>query len=376
MAKSNKNVSKSKLNNVNDEKSKTNNKVYIGFNTRLFFSIFMFIILLIFGFVFAFKSLDFIEQKSINYSEKSNLDCKVYLKKNEFYSEEYLGKNMLYVASLIDKITIDFNYNFTSDENINLDFEYKIIGKLLITDSDEKNSYFEKEYVLLESKNTSITDGNNQSIKENIEIDYGYYNTIANRFKTSYGVDTSSKFVIYFVVNKDNSEENIIINNVSLMSISIPLSERAVNISMDYQDINNTNNIISNSNVIIDNIIYVIVAVIFIIISLVMLVKSIRLLTLLKTDKSNYDKYINKLLTEYDRLIVETSTAPITSGNNIIRINKFQELLDVRDNLKLPIMYYVVNKHQKCYFYITYENKIYLNVVKAIDLVENDDKKK
>lgn len=74
------------------------------------------------------------------------------------------------------------------------------------------------------------------------------------------------------------------------------------------------------------------------------------------------------MLNEYDRLIVETSTCPIISGDNVIVIDKFQELLDVRDNLKMPIMYYVVNKHQKCYFYILHENKIYLCVVKAVDL--------
>ena len=47
---------------------------------------------------------------------------------------------------------------------------------------------------------------------------------------------------------------------------------------------------------------------------------------------------------------------------------EFQELLDVRDNLKLPIMYYSVSKHLKCYFYITYQDRIYLNVVKAVDM--------
>lgn len=84
--------------------------------------------------------------------------------------------------------------------------------------------------------------------------------------------------------------------------------------------------------------------------------------------KSAYDKYISKLLNEYDRLIVETTTCPIINGDNVIVIDKFQELLDVRDNLKLPIMYYIVNKHQKCCFYILHENKIYLNIVKAVDL--------
>lgn len=359
----------------NKEKEKTSTRMstkpYISYVGRLTLSSILFIASLLLGLTFIIMSLDFTEQKNINYAEKSNLDYKVYLKPNDFYETEYLEKNMLYIASLIDKVKIDFNYNFTSDENISLDFNYKIVGKLSITDSTGKNSYFEKNYVLLDDKSVSLEKGDNKNIKQSIDIDYGYYNSLANRFKTSYGVESSSNFVIYFIINKDNSEENITINNSSIMSITIPLSEKSVNITMDYKDINNTSSLISESNVIINSIIYIIAATIFIILSLIAMIKTLRLLTLLKTNRSKYDKYVNRLLTEYDRLIVETSTCPITTGDNVIKIEKFQELLDVRDNLKLPIMYYVVVKHQKCYFYITHENKIYLNVVKAIELEEN-----
>lgn len=351
-----------------NKKINTKSKPYIGFGGRLFINITLFITFLVLGIIFILMSLNFTKQESINYTEKSNLDYKVYLKNNDFYDTEYLGKNMLYVANLIDKIKIDFDYNFMSDKNINLDFTYKIIGKLSITDSERKNSYFEKEYVLVDSSSLSLNKGNSQNIKQSIDVDYGYYNSLANRFKTSYGVDSSSDFTIYFVVDKDNSEDNIINNNLSMMSITIPLSEKSIEIGMDYKDIDNTSSLISKSNVIIDNIIHITIAIILIIISIIMLLKTIRLLKLLKTEKSIYDKYVNKLLTEYDRLIVETSTCPKITEENVIKINKFNELLDVRDNLKLPIMYYIVIKHQKCYFYITHENKIYLNVVKAIDL--------
>ena len=51
----------------------------------------------------------------------------------------------------------------------------------------------------------------------------------------------------------------------------------------------------------------------------------------------------------------------------VIKISKFTELLDVRDNLKLPIMYYVVAKHHKSYFYIKKDNDIYLLTVKETD---------
>ena len=72
-------------------------------------------------------------------------------------------------------------------------------------------------------------------------------------------------------------------------------------------------------------------------------------------------------------MIVETETAPVINDNiNVIKVGKFQELLDVRDNLKLPIKYYVVNKHQKCYFFISHEEELYLLTIKEVDLEEGN----
>ena len=46
----------------------------------------------------------------INYTEDSSVDYKVYLKDNTFYDEEYLGKDQVYVASLIENVVADFVY--------------------------------------------------------------------------------------------------------------------------------------------------------------------------------------------------------------------------------------------------------------------------
>lgn len=91
----------------------------------------------------------------------------------------------------------------------------------------------------------------------------------------------------------------------------------------------------------------------------------------METNKSPYDKYINKILNEYDRLIVETTTAPDIENKNIIRIDSFNELLDVRDNLSLPIKYYIITKHQKCNFYINHNDELYLLTIKAVDIEKN-----
>ena len=365
------NTSKSKLD-LNVKTSKTKHKLYFSFNVRLMFSICTFIILFGFGLIFLFKSFSFTQQKVINYDEKSNLDYKVYLKENDFYETPYLGKNMLYIASLIDKINIDFNYNFTSSENIYLDFNYNIIGKLVISDSEEKNTYYEKEYILLNDKKVSMENSNSQIINENIAIDYDYYNNLANNFKMTFGVNTTSNLIIYLSINKIGDDSQTM-NNNSLMLIKIPLSEKAINIKMDYKEIDNSSTILSDSYITIDNLVYIIASIIFIILSIVALIKSIRLIYILvKNNKNIYDKHINRLLIEYDRLIVETSTQPLFDNKEIIKVEKFQELLDVRDNLKLPITYYSITKHQKCYFYISTGDRVYLHIVKAVDLEKKE----
>ena len=54
---------------------------------------------------------------------------------------------------------------------------------------------------------------------------------------------------------------------------------------------------------------------------------------------------------------------------NIIEVKKFTELLDVRDNLKVPILYFNIIKNEKLIFYIKDNNDIYLLNIKNIDLI-------
>ena len=151
------------------------------------------------------------------------------------------------------------------------------------------------------------------------------------------------------------------------MLIEIPLSQRSVSISMDYKDINKTSNLVKKSSVSIKNVALIILSAIMLIVSLYGLYNLLKLLGLLSNKKSPYDKYISKMMRQYDRLIVKHYTCPDLSNYNVIKIKEFNELLDMRDNLKVPIMFYNVTDHQKSYFYIVSNNDLYLLILKAVD---------
>lgn len=309
------------------------------------------------------------KEKVVKYNENSKVDYKVYLKKNDFYEQEYLGKDMLYVATLIDKIGIDFNYTFNSEVNQNLDFTYSIVANLTISNPTGTKSYFEKSYTLLEEKKVSLKDSNNQMITEKINIDYPYYNNLANSFKTQYGVDAESKLTIYMLINKTSSEDNtLVLGSSSTMNVSVPLSERAVDIRLDYKEINETSQIIEKEKITIKDFLPLILGVILVVVSLVIVIKLIRTINKMIRKKSAYEKYINKILREYDRLIAESSTLLSFEDKEIINISKFTELLDIHDNLQLPIMYYEIEPYTSCVFYISHENVIYLLEISADNL--------
>ena len=352
----------------NDNKPSSDGGKYISYESRVVKYSLIFVVLFLFGFFFIYKSFTFNQEQYINYAETTNLDYRVYLKENNFYEEKYLNKGMLYVASLIDHIDIDFLYNFNIDEKVDLDFTYNITGVLSITDNDGKNTYLTKDYKLLEDKSFSLKGEQDHTIKENIVIDYGAYNKLANSFKSTYGLDTASKLTVYLNVEKKSNNQDIKdIEKKDNMLIEIPLSQRSVSISMDYKDINRNSSLVKSSSVSLNNIPFIIIGTIVILASFYGLFNLLKLLGLLATKKSAYDKYIAKMMRQYDRLIVVHYTCPDLSNYNVIKIKEFNELLDMRDNLKVPIMFYNVTDHQKSYFYIVNNNDLYLLVLKAVD---------
>lgn len=354
-------------------------KYYISYTMRIVIYAVCFFLAIGLSLLLLTKAISVEKEKIVRYQETGNVDYKVYLKPNEFYTQQYLGKNQVYIASIIKNVTIDFNYQFLIEEPVNTNFSYQIVGKLSILGNQGSSALYQKDYVLVDKKLPEAIGSSIQNIKDSIVIDYDYYNEIANKFKTTYGVDATSDFKVYMRIIKsaNNQEQEININETSEMNLSIPLTQRTLNIEVNDTAINNTKSIVQESKINFSNIFCGILAFLVFVLSVCCILKTLELLFVLIPKKSKYDKFINKILSEYDRLIVEIHTQPMMDNKEVFKLKKFEELLDARDNLKRPIMYYTLIPHQKSYFYTEKDNSMYLYVVKAADLeVEKDKKKK
>lgn len=355
---------------VKQKKSKRKRGIYLGYYSRLIFNVILFLSLVVTSYIFINKSIVIQEAKNVSYEEHGNTDYKVFLKDNIYYEDKYLDKNMSYIANLIDYISVDYNYKFKADTLFDGEYSYKIRADLEILNAENKTLFFTKKYDLIKEKTFTIENQNEYNIVENIKIDYDHYNSLANGFKSSYGVDTESNLIIYLDIYRNidqNSINNPNINGNETIKLTIPLSEKAINIKMDSMEINNKNVITSLDDYYLEDIKYLIIGVISLIVSLYLFIKIVKRLSRLSISPTDYDKTLKKILNQYDRLIVTTSSMPDLEKNNIIKLKEFVELLDAKDNLHKPIFFIEVTPHQKAYFFIQDDDKIILFTLKNID---------
>ena len=355
---------------VKQKKSKRKRGIYLGYYSRLIFNVILFLSLVVTSYIFINKSIVIQEAKNVSYEEHGNTDYKVFLKDNIYYEDKYLDKNMSYIANLIDYISVDYNYKFKADTLFDGEYSYKIRADLEILNAENKTLFFTKKYDLIKEKTFTIENQNEYNIVENIKIDYDHYNSLANGFKSSYGVDTESNLIIYLDIYRNidqNSINNPNINGNETIKLTIPLSEKAINIKMDSMEINNKNVITSLDDYYLEDIKYLIIGIISLIVSLYLFIKIVKRLSRLSISPTDYDKTLKKILNQYDRLIVTTSSMPNLEKNNIIKLKEFVELLDAKDNLHKPIFFIEVTPHQKAYFFIQDDDKIILFTLKNID---------
>ena len=337
----------------------------------------VFSVFLAFALVFCvFLGLNIVKKEStppVNYKDSGSIDYRVYLVENEFYTEQFLPKGQSYVTSLIDYIDINYNYLFNIDELASINFEYKIMGDLIIENNSNKKELLRKQYVIMDPKEKSLNNASELAFNEKFQINYSYYNQLANQFRSSLGVDTNSYLKVYLSLKKDSleNEKYQLHQESNINEVIIPLSEKAIEINIDSKGNEETNQIMGSEKTII-NYVNIILIVVIIIISLFFIKKIIVSIKKMNRKRSEYDKYVNKLLKEYDRLIVETKTIIDFKKYNIVKVGEFTELLDVRDNLKIPINYYCIEKHIKGVFYIKSDNDIYILYLDS-DTIKRDE---
>ena len=335
------------------------------------------IALLILGAVLIIASVGKID--SIANNETGNVDYTVYLKDNDFYTNKFLqkgdGEVNNYIASLIDTVNVNFSYSNTYSDVVDYEYEYDIDAKILVTDKyDGSKVLYSKDEALVEP--TSLEGRDNKfDINKSVDINYDKYNSYVSAFKETYALDVDSSLILTMNISHRGAyKDKQIDNKVSSLTMLIPLTKNTIDISINTNELANNFNIPIDESVI-ENQYLFITGVVICVLSFI----SLGLMIILNRKKNDiYRKEIDKLLKNYDRLIITSKQPSIDESNykNKVRVMSFEELIDVNELTNEPIIYYEVEPGEKSYFIILKQDTLYKLTISKKYLEEHKDDKK
>ena len=349
--------------NSNEKLYKINNKNNIFNNVYISYLLLgvSFVFLLVSIYLIGSSVVIFGKKIDITYNEIGKADYTVYLKNNNFYDNSKLDSGMKYVSGLINTVNTRFNYQFYTDKNIDYSYKYKINSKLIIFDKKDNNKIFYTKEEVLVPEVVENFNSNNIVINQLADIKYDHYKAYVDKYEKDYKVDVDGKVIVSMNVELlgiDSESKNDITKRNELQ-ITIPLTNEAIDITIDSKNIDNKDYIVSNLKPGITNVYYLILGIVCFVAAVFEFIYGEKLYKIYV--KGNiYNITVNRILNEYDKLIVNGNVS-IDEANftNKIYPETFIELVDASKRLNSPILFYEVVPNEKCFFIIIKDHDLY-----------------
>lgn len=307
------------------------------------------------------------------YEQKASIDYKVTLLPGNPFETGNLSAVNSYIADYIDDISTDFIYDYEVDKESDIEYTY-FVNAIMELKSDKDGLVHSRRVDTLVPKiSEELKDTKELNIKQNVNLDYNYFNNLAKNFANSvnneHGIDITGYLYLEMHLNvvTKNDEFSVPIPNEEVIKVEIPLLSTQVKAAMvdsinekDYYREHEASVLISKSSLFVAISLWI-VDIIFLLLVCSFIMKS-------TPKKSNYMRIRNSLLKEHDNVIVNSKNDPDFKGYNVINCATFQELLDAQKVLSKPIIYNEYIKNQKCMFIIINDNDVYRYILKEADL--------
>lgn len=334
------------------------NKLYFGYDLRIFIYGVLIFLFLTGTFVSYFSLYLSCADKVVSFQEESDVTYNVCLDDNNIYSDPCLKEGMEYLSILTNSVNSKFFYHVDFSSEIEYDLEYKVVAKTKILSSEDKKILFENEEEIISPKKLANT-SDEININQIVELDYKKYSNLVSNYINTYaaGAEAYVDLELYLIEPTETRK---------LSALSIPLVGQTYSISKEiisYSDEVRFKNNYWNE----ENSVYGIVGTSCLLLLTFFIYRLTRMIVLVSKNKNKYQVELNKILKEFDDYIVITKDGyNISEDINVIKVSNFKELLDARNSLNKPIIFTKVN-NVKCEFIVEDESTVYKYVMKEAD---------
>lgn len=280
----------------------------------------------------------------INYTEEGNVDYKVYYHEDEnFVGEDAIrDPGDMYISSRIDKVVAEFEYELNMEEAVNYSYSYTVNARLEVYDVSTGIAIYHPTYEIVPEQIVEI-EGAQQSlkIKKSAEIDYDTYNQMAQNFIDAYKLSgTSAKVVLEMkveVLSNCESFEAENTRNEYVVSLNVPLYTTKVKINMTSTvPAAETKILACTQNA--SKTLFLVLTIIAFVIDALLIAFLVAFVYLTRNTDINYSIKVGRIVSNYKSYIQQIVNPFNDEGYQILMVNEFVEMLEIRDTLQSPIL--------------------------------------
>lgn len=323
------------------------------------------IFFLVVGIFITIKGFNDFEIKKLSYTQDCDLDYKVYLKPNAYFDTNVLGKDKTYITTLIDNIQAFYNYRVTFSENLSGEYSYYVTATMKA--EKEMKTYWTKEYTLLEEQTGTFNNYKSLVLSQTLPINYNQYNDLMNEFAQEFklGADGNLEVVMHLTakLNNDNFHGAKINSDIKM---EIPLSKQAVEAKINTSNINGTKSIIEKGKLTDKPYwAYKLLGILMILVSFGVGVFCIYKIINAKNSTNIYERSIKKILKGYDSIIVRIDHILDFSNLNVIKVSQFNDLIDVHNEIRMPINFFEDKKNAQSLFLLISNDMAWIYILQS-----------
>lgn len=294
------------------------------------------------------------------YNINQKADYSVELYDNNFVDTTTMESGKVYISDLVKQVNFKFLYTYSGTTNNDFKYTYNVVGKLIgqSNANETTETVWEKSYTLVEEVTETKKQTSGFAIDIPLALDYSLYANEVSEFKKNFGMILSTKLQITMTVNVLSSYNEKEISNTQKIIMYIPIGLQAFSITSDYKentvdyiyDVGSRLKFYNDSNFIMGTIEFII--------SFFFFVYLFKLIFNIKC-KNKYSKRLDQILKTYGSIIVEVLNPVKEEKYEIIEVKNFDEMIDLEEELRIPITFNEVIPTRYGVFTLLHNNTIY-----------------
>lgn len=273
------------------------------------------------------------------YTVKQSVDKQVHYFASSFY-DNGPGKNSAYIMSLTDTIGVTFHYAFSGSEEQQLTYAYEVRATVkgqysLKGDDSDTADVWTKDYELLQPVHATVQT-RDLTFSPTVEVPYDDYRQVIEQLRTSLTLPIRSEVVVTFTINVAGEKDGTPFNDLRTASVTVPIEEQIYTISQKYDKEDTKQVVPKTTQASIDRVAQYEYygAIAAGVLAIAAFVYGFRK----KIFKTPYQRELDKIYRYHDGIIVRASRPTDLSGKRIVAVKSFDDMLNLEEELKLPIV--------------------------------------